>query len=57
MRFSSFIVKEEEKEDFLIKMSKIIRRVTELTNFDLDGTELFECKEIEENTLKEWINI
>ncbi|ALB46629.1 MULTISPECIES: hypothetical protein [Clostridium] len=49
--FDGFIVKEEEKEEFLIKMNKIAQEVVELTDLKLNEIDLFECKEIKEKCL------
>jgi hypothetical protein len=51
IRFDGFIVKEEEKEEFLIKMNKIAQEVVELTDLKLNEIDLFECKEIKEKCL------
>jgi hypothetical protein len=51
IRFDGFIVKEEEKEEFLIKMNKIAQEVVELTDLKLNEIDLFECKEINEKCL------
>ena len=51
IRFDGFIVKEEEKEEFLIKMNKIAQEVVELTDLKMNEIDLFECKEIKEKCL------
>lgn len=51
IRFDGFIVKEEEKEEFLIKMNKIAQEVVELTDLKLNEIDLFECKEIKKKCL------
>jgi len=51
IRFDGFIIKEEEKEEFLIKMNKIAREVVELTDLKMNEIDLFECKEIKEKCL------
>ena len=55
--FDSFVIKAEEKEEFLCKMDKVLIVFMELVNFKLDDITPFDYKELPEEIVKEYITV
>lgn len=53
--FNSFVIKADEKEDFLCKMDRVLIKVKELTNFHIDDITPFDYKELPEDIVKEYV--
>lgn len=55
--FNSFVIKAEEKEEFLCKMDKVLIKIMELTKFKIDDISPFDYKELPEVIVEEYISI
>lgn len=55
--FNSFVIKAEEKEEFLCKMDKVLIVFMELVKFKLDDITPFDYKELPEEIVKEYITV
>lgn len=55
--FDSFVIKAEEKEEFLCKMDRVLIKVMELTKFKIDDITPFDYKELPENVVEEYISV
>lgn len=53
--FNSFVVKAEEKEEFLCKMDRVLIKVMELTRFKIDDISPFDYKELPEKIVEEYV--
>ena len=55
--FNSFVIKAEEKEEFLCKMDQVLIKIMELTKFKIDDISPFDYKELPEVIVEEYISI
>lgn len=55
--FNSFVVKAEEKEEFLCKMDRVLIKVMELTNFKIDDITPFDYNELPEEIVEKYVCI
>ncbi|WP_297427470.1 hypothetical protein [Clostridium sp.] len=55
--FNSFVIKAEEKEEFLCKMDKVLIKVKQLTNFDINDITPFDYKELPEEIVEEYTSL
>lgn len=53
--FNGFVIKAEEKEEFLVKMDRVLIKVMELTRFNIDDITPFDYKELPEEIIKKYI--
>ncbi len=54
MPFDSFIIKAEEKEEFLCKMDRVLIKVKQIKNFKIDDVWPFDYKELPEDFVEEY---
>lgn len=55
--FDSFVIKAEEKEEFLCKMDRVLIKIMQLTNFQLDDITPFDYKELSEAIVEEYVSV
>ena len=53
--FDSFVVKAEEKEEFLCKMDRVLMKVMELKKFTIDDIWPFDYKELPKEIIEEYV--
>ena len=53
--FNSFVVKSEEKEEFLCKMDRVLITLKELTKFKIDDVWPFDYKELPEEIVEKYV--
>ena len=53
--FDSFVVKAEEKEEFLCKMDRVLIKVMELKKFTIDDIWPFDYKELPKEIVEEYV--
>ncbi|WP_297430116.1 hypothetical protein [Clostridium sp.] len=53
--FNSFVIKAEEKEEFLCKMDRVLIKVKELTDFDINDITPFDYKALPEEINEEYV--
>ena len=53
--FDSFVIKAEEKEEFLCKMDRVLIKIKELTKFKINDVWPFDYKELPENIVEEYV--
>jgi hypothetical protein len=53
--FNSFVIKAEEKEEFLVKMDRVLIKVMELVKFEIDDISPFDYRELPEEIVNEYI--
>ena len=53
--FNSFVVKAEEKEEFLCKMDRVLIKVMELTKFKIDDITPFDYNELPEEIVEKYV--
>lgn len=54
MPFDSFIIKAEEKEEFLCKMDRVLIKVKQIKNFKIDDVWPFDYNELPEDFVEEY---
>lgn len=53
--FDSFVIKADEKEEFLVKMDRVLIKIKELTNFQIDDVWPFDYNKLPQEIVEEFI--
>ena len=53
--FDSFVIKADEKEEFLCKMDRVLIKIKELTKFKIDDVSPFDYKELPEEIVEKYV--
>lgn len=55
--FNSFVIKAEEKEEFLCKMDRVLIKIKELTKFKIDDISPFDYKELPDEIAEKYVSV
>jgi hypothetical protein len=53
--FNSFVIKAEEKEEFLVKVDRVLIKVQELTKFNINDISPFDYNELPKEIVEKYI--